>query len=265
MPIIPLSYQERTKYCQANIAKRLLSLIVEKKTNLALSADVTTSQELLELAESLGPEICLLKTHIDIIEDFSPKLTERLQTLATQHGFLLFEDRKFADIGNTVALQYSHGIYRIADWADTINAHCLPGPAVIEGLANIGRKKNRGLFLIAEMSSSGHLLNPSYQQTTLRLARQFADFVIGFITQHALSHEPQWLNLTPGISLKPGCDTLGQQYITPQQAIGQQGTDIIIAGRGIIHAANPRETAREYREIGWESYLTRLQPVIGIG
>lgn len=252
------SYVERAHYCLSPLAKNLFQLMDDKKTNLCLSADVSESQKLLELADLLGPEICMLKTHVDIIKDFSSDFIHQLRKLALKHRFFLFEDRKFADIGNTVKQQYEGGIYHIADWADVVNAHSLPGPGIIQGLADVGRKKNRGLLLLAEMSSKGNLFNAEYVQQTLHMAEQFADFVIGFITQHRLSKDPHWINITPGVKLEEGTDKLGQQYVTPRKAIIEHGSDIIIVGRGIIKANEPLEAARMYREAGWESYLERL-------
>lgn len=251
------SYVERAHYCLSPLAKNLFQLMEDKKTNLALSADVTSAQKLLDLADLLGPEICMLKTHIDIIEDFSPDLPQQLRKLALKHRFFIFEDRKFADIGNTVKHQYEGGLYHIADWADFVNAHSLPGPGIIQGLAEIGRKKNRGLIMLAEMSSIGHLMDEAYRQKTLQMAEQFADFVVGFITQRALVSDPHWINFTPGIKFDDGGDKLGQQYVSPEKAILEHGSDIIIPGRGIIQANDPLEMAQKYREAGWESYMKR--------
>lgn len=252
-----LSYSERAKQCQVNISKQLLSLLDEKKTNLCLSADVNFSDQLLDLANQLGQELCILKTHMDIIEDFSPSLPEKLMMLARKHRFLLFEDRKFADIGNTVKQQYQGGIYHIANWADLINAHSLPGPHCIEALAEVGLPKNRGLLLIAEMSSKKHLMDPAYQEKTLKLAERYARFVIGFICQGQLSKAPHWIYLTPGVQFIESGDSLGQQYITPTQAILEQRTDIIIVGRGILKAKDTLQEARRYRDAGWQAYRKR--------
>lgn len=71
-----------------------------KRTNLCVSADVNTTTELLQVAEDVGDHICVLKTHADIIDDFGDKTIRGLNEIARRKKFLVFEDRKFGDIGS---------------------------------------------------------------------------------------------------------------------------------------------------------------------
>ena len=96
------TYGERSD--QGNLtplATYLLRLIHLKRTNLCVSADVNTTTELLQLAEDVGDHICVLKTHADIIDDFSDRTIRGLNELARRKKFIIFEDRKFGDIGST--------------------------------------------------------------------------------------------------------------------------------------------------------------------
>ncbi len=253
------THQERSEYCQNPTAKQLFVLMENKQSNLCVSPDFTTCAAILDIAEKVGPYICVFKLHVDIINDFTPAFITSLQKLSQQHHFLIFEDRKFADIGNTVQLQYAEGIYHIADWAHITNAHPLPGPGIIEGLKAIGLPKGNGLLLLAEMSSKGNFITHEYTQQNLQLARANPDFVIGFVSQHRLTDEPNFIHFTPGIQLQEGGDALGQQYNTPKTAIIDNEVDIIIVGRGIYKASDPTTQAKIYQEAGWQAYQQRLQ------
>lgn len=254
-----LTYEDRISHCTNPVAKTLLALMTEKKSNLCVNPDLTTCDEVLSIADAVGPSICVLKTHVDIINDFTPAFITELQRIATKHNFLIFEDRKFADIGNTVKLQYEHGIYHIADWARITNAHTLPGPGIIDGLKKVGLSKGNALLLLAQMSSKDNLFTPDYIRQTITMAEQNKDFVIGFIAQKRLSDAPYFIYFTPGIKLEAGNDALGQQYNTPEHAILKNGVDIIIVGRGIFEAENPAKEAEIYREAGWNAYQKKLK------
>lgn len=242
--------EERIELMKNPAAKQLLQLIVEKNTNISLSADLTKADDVIGLVEATGDEICLLKTHVDVIDDFTPAFVQKLEELKKKHNFMIFEDRKFADIGNTVKLQYSSGVYHIADWADFTNAHLVPGPGIIEGLREVGLPKQRGLMLLANMTPKGNLAQGEYTQTGLRWADEYDDFVMGFIGTRALSDDAdfndRFLTMSPGINLDVSGDGLGQQYQTPQQAM-DNGVDVLIIGRGIYGAEDPKAEASKYR------------------
>ena len=247
---------------QLNIHERLNKIIQDKKTNLALAADTTSSEELIAYAEDLGEHICILKTHIDIITNYKPSLTQELKKLAKEKNFLIFEDRKFADIGNTVKNQFIDGIYNISSWADLVTVHALPGPGILAALESECLLKNIGVLLLLEMSSKENLLTKEYRDSALKIAKQYSHIIPGVIAQKK-QDITDYLVLTPGVKLKPDSDSLGQNYISLEKAILENGSDIIIVGRGITKSDNPIQMAIDYKEAAWRLLFSRDKGLLG--
>lgn len=245
-----ISYEEKLNICEHSVAQKILQIAIEKKSNLIVSADVTSTQELLDLVEKVGPHIVALKTHIDIISDFDhDKTILPLKDLAAKYNFLLMEDRKFADIGNTQELQFTHGIYKISHWADFVTAQ------VIAGYDSLDCFRNVGVVAILGMSSHGTLTDANYREEAIKIALSHPN-VFGGVAQNKISNE--LLLFTPGINLSDSGDGKGQQYNTPEYAFSQLETDFIIVGRGIYKSAEPEKSALAYKIAGWNAYEESL-------
>ncbi|KAM7286485.1 uridine 5'-monophosphate synthase isoform X1 [Ixodes scapularis] len=252
-----LSFKERALLTAHPLAQRLFNIMEEKRTNLCVAADLTRSSEVLQLADVLGPHICIFKTHVDILEDFSPEFPARLKDLARKHTFLIMEDRKFADIGSTVQQQYTHGVYAIQTWADLVTVHAFPGPAILTALKQASLP-DQGCVLVAEMSSAGSLGSKEYTEASVKMGEDVPDFVLGFVSQSRVSDKPNFVLMTPGVQMDTAGDALGQQYCSPSTAVSERGADVIIVGRGITKSEDPAAAAQEYQKAGYDAYMASV-------
>lgn len=211
----------------------------------------------------------MFKTHVDVVLDFGDSTIKGLKELADKHSFLIFEDRKLVDIGNTVQKQYHGGALRLSEWADIVNLSVLGGDGIVEALdqavtaPGFPFPDQRAFLLLAEMTSKGSLATGPYTQKCVDLARKFPKSMMGFVATRALGEgEPEkgedFVVFTTGVNLDSKGDKLGQQYQTPASAV-ERGADFIIAGRGIYAAEDPVDAAKRYQEAGWAAYLERTQ------
>ncbi len=254
--------------CDNPLSRRYMEVVCRKQSLVVLAADLNTMSGLNNLIDQVGPNIAALKTHVDLIDDWSAESWAAFCEKATAHDLLIFEDRKFADIGPISRGQMA-GVYDIRSWANIVTAHGISGPDIVDGLCagwgDVGREG--GVLLLAQMSSRGNLLGlPGYtdEMVSAGISNQG---VFGFIGNGSRPAELTILRgkvgnrkliWTPGVNLAVGDGEMGQRYGDPREAI-QAGSDGIIVGSGIYKSDDPRGVAAKYAEISWLALTERSE------
>ena len=160
---------------------------------------------------------------------------------------------------------------QIHSWAHIVNAAVLAGPGIIDALAQsitkAESKEERGILILAEMTSKGSLATGEYTRASVEIARKHREQVFGFVATQQLgefggevqpAEDEDFVVFTTGISIESKGDALGQQYQSPARAVGR-GADFLIVGRGIYTGSDPVASAEAYRKAGWDAYLAKLE------
>ena len=256
---------ERWANSTSEIARKYMEVASRKQSLVCLAADRNTMDGLFDLISKVGPHIAALKTHVDLVDDWSPEAWNDFCSAAAASDLLIFEDRKFADIGKISRSQMA-GIYDIRMWADLVTAHLISGPDVVDGLQAGWSDVDRfgGVLLLAQMSSRGNLLNPNYTDQVVAKGKENSG-VFGFIGNGSRPDELKELRdkvgkekmiWTPGVNLAVGDGEMGQRYGDPREAV-LAGSDCIIVGSGIHRAEDPVAAAKAYAEASWNALIER--------
>ena len=211
--------------------ENIRNIIKEKRSNICLAADVDYMKELFDLIKLLGDKICILKIHHDIILDFFDNYSEnvkKLNSLKEEYNFLIWEDRKYADIGTIMARQVNN----VSKWADIISVHSISGKESLEQLNNMS------LIIIGNLSTKDNIIDSNYMIRTSQIVDDLPN-VIGVVCQNKFSNTK--LNIVPGISLTDGEDGMGQKY-SSISSNSKSFADIFVIGRAITKSEMPRKT-----------------------
>lgn len=214
-------------------------IIKTKNSKVCLALDVDNTRDLFYFIELLGDHFCILKLHHDIINNFNMETITKLNLYKQNYNFLIWEDRKFADIGHIMEQQ----IAKISHWADMVSVHPIAG---IESVKQISKFLKTGIILIGELSSKNNLINEEYKKNVVDISNKVPN-VIGIVCQSKMTS--RFLNIVPGISLTQSGDDKGQQYSTLND---RKFADIFVVGRSIINSKDPLQTIKNYSLLSTE-------------
>jgi len=214
---------------------KLNNVISTKNTNICLSLDVPNWTKFFDILEKVKHKICILKIHLDIMEHVDNETFNNniniLLRISKVNKFMIWEDRKFCDIGSTNKMQLDKLIeYGI----DFVSVNPSGGFKSVEPFFD-----KIGIFILAEMSCKDNFMNDTYTYNCLKLVNNYYDKISGVINQNIckkLIHEDV-LSITPGVSITNSGDNMGQQHRSIENL--KHHPDILVIGRAIYNSENP--------------------------
>lgn len=199
-----LSYQEKQQKSRHEAAQRPLESSLKKKINLLVSVDLIRTEEILKLTQRIRDKIFGLKLQAYIISNFNKSFIQKFKDLAREKDFLLIEDRKLANIGNTRRLHLYQGVYEIPSWTDMVSIYPIVRAQNLQSL----KSHEIGLITIVGMSSSGNLINDNYREKALKISLENPQ-VMKVISQQKIDNF--LLLFIPEVHLSVTGDDKGQQ------------------------------------------------------
>jgi orotidine-5'-phosphate decarboxylase len=232
-----------------------------------VALDYATVDEARRFVAQVSPAQCRLKVGLELYASCGPDFVREL----VQAGFGVFLDLKFHDIPNTVE-QACRQAARLG--VELLTVHCLGGPAMLaaarRGAGDGGRPEERsnigvpraqtkvlGVTLLTSLSNEDALavgLRQDVASGALALAElaQLAglDGVVCAPTEAEAMRRrfgADFLLVTPGVRPAGAPAQDQRRVMTPREAMAS-GADLLVIGRPITRAENPRAALDRIRE-----------------
>jgi orotidine 5'-phosphate decarboxylase subfamily 1/orotate phosphoribosyltransferase len=253
IPTIPQQYFKIGNY----FSNQLYYLAIQKKSNLILSCDFMSIQNIIKIIEKLGHYIVAVKLHLDTLNEYSTnsESLNQLLVLQTKYNFMIIEDSKFGDI-ETIMLDKITSI--LGTGIDALTIHALSGLSILTS-----HKLNNSItpIIVTEMSCN-NLIDDAYPSRVIQTIRtQVKPNLGGLICQSKVPQilEPfEMLTMSPGINFDSKHDDSNQNYTIPNVKHNKLGLFWIV-GRGITkYLDNEKiliEKTQIYTKKGWDYFI----------
>lgn len=211
--------------------------IDRKKSRIILAYDKNNYSNLIELIVMLHNDLIGVKVHNEIL-NLTFEQNKKLYTLCKSYDLFLWEDRKFNDIANT----FNHQIKSYESIRDYVSV------CPISGLDILQVKSNLKYFVLIEMSSRNNFINNisnELYQCVLNEFKNNNNNIAGIICQSSSYIKQDIITIKPGINAKNKKDNIGQTYNNIHDL--QDKPTLIVVGRGLTNAENPKEEIKLYK------------------
>lgn len=206
------------KDIQFNPKERLEQIIQRKKTNICFAADMYDGDDILHTITCVGPYICMVKLHLDMLKNIPYSFYSILHNYAEEYDFMIMEDRKYMDHGNIILKQIVAIKQKLQ--IDFVSVHASVGSTAIDFIP-----KDIGVFLVTDISKDSVSV-PSFKH----------DRIVGIMSEKEREYD----------------DLLYMSSDHLQQKEHNKDVDIIVLGKQLYNSEYPVDEIKKYIDINIE-------------
>ena len=215
------------------IYKKIKEISESKCTNLILSVDNSNKNIFKNIVLTCAQYVLGIKIHMDIFNEYErEEIRDFLIETKQTYNFIVIEDRKTADICNTVTKQLE--ALKVDLYADILISHGICGFEFVNYI-------NIPVLIVAQLSNFGNLIDKNYTNKCLESVMNNYN-IIGCISQENLGYN-KCIYCKPGVRIGNIVkDNFDQQYTGLTK-----GIDFYIVGRGITESSRIRNVCIDYQ------------------
>jgi uridine monophosphate synthetase len=242
-------------------SNHLYNLAIQKQSNLILSCDFMSLENIINLIEIVGNNIVALKLHLDTLHEFTSNSYSTSESfnillqLQNKYNFMIIEDAKFGDI-ESIMLDKIASLNGIG--IDALTIHALSGLSI---LSSPKLTTSLAPIIVTEMSCN-NLIDVEYHSRIIKNIRTLENPNIGGLVCQSkvpVLLEPfEMLTMSPGINFDSLNDNYNQNYTIPDVKKNRLGLFWIV-GRGITKYLDDQkilcEKLENYKNKGWDYFM----------
>ena len=229
---------------QAEFRRAFIENARRRGSNLILALDTTDWNKAQRVLAEAADNITAVKVHPEHADIWGFSHESAILTLKRLgNGVPVILDAKIADIDKNNAMKTE---YYLTKGYDAIISHGFQGEKAVEAVLASANKLKKGVFLLAAMSSPGHMFKKEVVEEIAAIANKLD--VAGVIApgnQYDLLSSIRKLVGENILILSPGIGAQGGDAVKAFKA----GANFAIVGRSIADSANPAEESLKLKNI----------------
>ena len=237
--------------------KKLLKIIREKKTSVCLSLDIPLWKVGKKMLDEMGPYICAVKLHCDLIVDWNEQTIFDILELKKKHNFLVIEDAKYIDVSFINEKKLKDTQYNINKWVDAITVHWInyfenkvPLSGTQVHIICVGDMNTVNDPLSIDYSNLLDTINPV--ETSGHIIEYYNN-IDTIVQQNKFKKCNNVLKMTPGVIESDDEIKLydDKRYRSIENAILRDRNHVVIIGKNITLEENYVEKCKSCANLSW--------------